>query len=102
DGMAIISAGSGARFRVSADHAERFQGLIADLEAMGVEIKGDQSGGYAKRNIRGSNKPSEHSFGRAIDLNWNENQMGSRGGSLVDQIGADRLREIAAKHGLKW
>lgn len=102
DGMAVISAGSGARFRVNADHATRFQGLIADLEALGVEIKGDQSGGYAKRNIRGSNKPSEHSFGRAIDLNWNENQMGSRGGSLVEQVGADKLRELAAKHGLKW
>lgn len=102
DGMAVIASGSGARFRVNADHASRFQGLITDLEAMGVEIKGDQSGGYAKRNIRGSNKPSEHSFGRAIDLNWNENQMGSSGGSLVDQIGADKLRELASKHGLKW
>lgn len=101
DGMSVIQTGSGAKFRVSSDHSTRFQGLISDLEQLGIDIKPDQSGGYANRNIRGSNTPSQHSFGKAIDLNWNENGVGSRG-AIVDQLGEEKIRELAAKHGLKW
>ncbi len=97
DGMATVSVGSGARFRVGGDYADRFAGALADLEAAGVEIKGDQSGGYANRNIRGTNKRSEHSFGRAIDINWNENAQGTKGA-----IDPDLARSIAKKWGLKW
>lgn len=97
DGMAVISAGSGARFRVNADHAARFQGLVADLEAAGVEIKPEQSGGYANRNIAGTSKKSEHAFGRAIDLNWSENARGTAG-----KLDPELARSLAAKHGLKW
>lgn len=97
DGMAVIASGSGAKFRVAADHAERFQGLMADLEAAGVNIDGSQSGGYANRNIAGTNKPSEHASGRAIDLNWNENARGTAG-----KIDPELARSLAAKHGLKW
>lgn len=97
DGMAVIAAGSGAKFRVNADHASRFQGLLADLEAAGVEIKPDQSGGYANRNIAGTSKRSEHAFGRAIDLNWNENARGTAG-----KLDPEMARSLAAKHGLKW
>ena len=97
DGMAVVAAGSGARFRVAHDHAERFQGLIADLEAAGVDIKPEQSGGYARRNIAGTNTPSQHASGRAIDLNWTENARGTAG-----RIDPELARSLAAKHGLKW
>lgn len=97
DGMAVLSTGSGAKFRVSADHAVRFQGLLADLEDAGVEIKADQSGGYAKRNIAGTNTASQHSFGRAIDLNWHENARGTKG-----KLDPELARSLAAKHGLTW
>jgi hypothetical protein len=98
--MSIITGRSGARLRVSSTYAERFAGLIADLEAEGVEIKPDQSGGYANRNIRGTNTPSRHSHGEAIDINWSENARGTKGS--IRQIGEDKIRALAAKHGLKW
>lgn len=98
----IVHAGSGAKFRVSGTYADRFAGFIADLEAAGVEVKGDQSGGYAKRNIRGTNTPSRHSHGEAIDINWHENAEG-KPGALAEKLGGDdKVRELARKHGLKW
>lgn len=97
----IVHAGSGAKFRVSGTYADRFAGLIADLEALGVEVKGEQSGGYAKRNIRGTNTPSKHSHGEAIDINWHENAEGKKG-SIAERIGDEKVRELARKHGLKW
>lgn len=97
DGMATVRTGSGAGFRVAGDHAERFAGAISDLEAAGVDIKGDQSGGYNPRNIRGTNTPSEHASGRAIDVNWAENAQGTKGA-----IDPELARSVAAKWGLKW
>jgi hypothetical protein len=97
DGMATIASGSGARFRVAGGYAERLAGAVADLEAAGVEIKADQSGGYADRNIAGTRTPSQHKFGRAIDINWDENARGTRG-----KIDPNVARAIARKWGLKW
>jgi hypothetical protein len=97
----VISTGSGAKFRVASAHTDRFAGFVSELESLGVEIKGDQSGGYAKRNIRGTNTPSKHSHGEAIDINWSENAEG-KPGSLSQRLGDEKIREIAARHGLKW
>lgn len=96
-----VTSRSGARFRVASPHAERFAGLIADLEAEGVEIKGDQSGGYAKRNIAGTNTPSRHSHGEAIDINWDENGRGARG-EMAKRLGPEKINEIAKRHGMTW
>lgn len=98
---AVIHAGKGAKFRVAAPYADRFAGFIADLEAEGIEVKGDQSGGYAQRNIRGTNTPSKHSHGEAIDINWHENAEG-KPGELSKRLGDEKVRALAAKHGLKW
>lgn len=97
----VITSGSGAKFRVASAHRDRFAGLIADLEKEGIEIKGEQSGGYAKRNIAGTNTPSRHSHGEAIDINWGENARGKRG-ELTKKLGAEKIREIAKKHGMTW
>ena len=98
--MSIIEA-PGAKFRVSSGYVDRFAGLIADLNAEGVQVKGDQSGGYANRNIAGTNVRSRHAAGEAIDINWSENARGAKG-SIAKQLGDDKIREIAARHGLKW
>lgn len=97
DGMATVTTGGGAKLHVNADHADRFKGLVDDLEANGVEIKGDQSGGYNPRNIRGTNTPSQHASGRAIDINWTDNAQGTKG-----QLDPEMARSLAAKWGLKW
>jgi hypothetical protein len=95
--LRTITSPSGARFTVAAEHADRFQALVNDLEARGYPIKADQSGGYNPRNIAGTNTPSLHSFGRAIDINWNENARGKPGA-----IPQDVALELAQKHGLTW
>lgn len=95
--LKVITSPSGARFSVAAEHADRFQALVNDLEAAGYPIKGDQSGGYNPRNIDGTNTPSLHTFGRAIDVNWNENARGKRG-----TIPEDVALRLAQKHGMTW
>lgn len=98
DPLVDVEAPSGARFTVHSDYADRFTGLVNDLHTAGYNINGDQSGGYNPRNIRGSsNTPSQHSFGRAIDINWTRNPVGGQG-----DIPSDLARELAKKHGLVW
>lgn len=98
---AIVTAGSGARVRVASAYADRFAGLLADLEAEGVKVDGSQTGGYNDRNIAGTNTKSRHAFAEAIDVNWTDNPRGGKS-ALVEQIGADKLRAIAERNGLRW
>ena len=95
--LKVITSPSGARFTVAADYADKFTGLIGDLEAQGYGINAKASGGYNPRNIRGTNKPSNHAFGRAVDINWDRNALGTKG-----DIPAEVARSLAAKHGMTW
>lgn len=92
--LKTITTKSGARFSVASDHADKFQTLLDRLEASGYQIDPAQSGGYNPRNIAGTNTPSQHSFGNAIDINWTRNARGKRGDidpalakSLADELG---------------
>lgn len=82
---------------VAAPYADRFKGLLDDLQAAGYGVQWGQSGGYNPRTIRGSTTPSQHAFGRAIDVNWDDNARGTRG-----NIPADLARQLAVKHGMTW
>ena len=113
---------SGAPFTVSPLHADRFGALVSDLERAGVRIDPSQSGGFANRNIAGTSVPSQHSFGRAVDVNWRDNPRAGPGGSLPDSdIARQHLerdmggstapitqmhpmiaREIAERNGMTW
>lgn len=95
--LTTITSPSGARFTVAADYAPKFQALIGDLESAGYGINPKVSGGYNPRNIAGTNKPSNHAFGRAIDINWDRNARGTKG-----DIPAELARSLAAKHGMTW
>jgi hypothetical protein len=95
--LKVITSPSGARFTVNAEHADRFQALVNDLEARGYPIKGEQSGGYNPRNIAGTNTPSKHAHGAAIDINWSENARGAPG-----KIPQELALELAQKNGLTW
>jgi hypothetical protein len=99
--LSRITTQSGAKFSVADKHVDRFSGLLRDLEAAGVPIDPESSGGYNDRNIAGTNKKSYHASGSAIDINWNENARG-KPGKIREIVPPDKLREIAAKHGLKW
>jgi len=92
-----VTAPNGASFTVAEDVADRFEGLIRDLEDAGYPIDPKQSGGYNPRNIRGTNKPSNHAFGRAIDVNWSNNPLGKEG-----DIPPELARTLSEKYGLRW
>lgn len=100
-GYTYVQSASGHKALVHADHAKKFQGLISDLEGTGYKIK--DIGGYNVRNIAGSNKPSQHSFGNAIDINHLENPVTYPGQKNYGQTNLPKnIRDIAKKHGLGW
>lgn len=93
-----VTSPSGVKFTVAKDAADAFTGLLTDLEGRGYKIDQGQSGGYNPRNIAGTDTPSLHSFGHAIDINSQWNQRGAHTDSdLPSNIG-----DIAKQHGLTW
>jgi D-alanyl-D-alanine carboxypeptidase len=47
--------------------------LSATVARHHYHLKAHDTGGYNCRSIRNKNKPSNHSWGLAVDLNWNDN-----------------------------
>lgn len=92
-----ITTPKGVRFTVAKEAAPAFQAFVSELEGRGYTFDQAHSGGYANRNIRGTDTPSQHSFGRAIDVNWHWNPRSSNTDDLPNDI-----NDLAAKHGLTW
>jgi hypothetical protein len=120
---AVVRAPSGVPFRVSPLHAGRFRNLAADIESRGVTIDPTQSGGFADRNIAGTNTPSRHSRGEAVDVNWGANpRTGAPLNPMVEMVDYEAgipvnpntpvppvtrippqiAREVAAANGMTW
>ena len=95
--LVTITTPGGARFSVAKAHQAAFQGLVNDLEAGGYALNPKTSGGFNSRYIAGTQTPSEHAFGRAIDVNWDENPRGGRG-----KIPRDVALSSADKYGMTW
>lgn len=95
--LVTVTAPNGAQWRVHREAAPAFQGLINDLAASGYEL--NSSGGFNYRQIRGSDRLSQHSFGNAIDINAATNPM--LNGELRTDMPSN-IGEIAAKYGLIW
>jgi hypothetical protein len=87
----------GYGLQVGSPHASKFQGLLDDLEAAGYKVDPRQSGGYNYRNIAGTNRLSNHAYGRALDVNWTDNARGTKG-----KIDPTLARTLAQKHGMVW
>ena len=87
----------GHSFGVNRQVAPIFVALLDDLWKAGYRTK--SIGGHADRNIAGTNTPSLHSYGFAIDIDPNLNpvQYGSNRHALPSNVGA-----LAAKYGLSW
>jgi hypothetical protein len=95
--LSTFDAPGGAKFTVARKVAPQFQGFLNELAGSGYSINPQASGGYNNRNIAGSNRPSQHAFGNAIDLNWDQNPRGTAKSNLPPNVG-----DIAAKYGLTW
>jgi hypothetical protein len=95
--LGTVISSRGAKFRVARQYQDQFQGLVNALEDRGYTINPKTSGGYNDRVIAGTNTPSEHAYGRAIDVNWDENARGIRG-----KIPADVALQVAKQYGMTW
>jgi hypothetical protein len=96
--LSTVTSPSGVTLRVAAPSAPQFQGLVNDLENSGYTLN-KTSGGYNDRMIAGTNTPSQHAYGRAIDINPDQNPQGASGKSTIPP---DLARSLAAKYGLTW
>jgi len=97
--LAWIEPVAGQKWQVYAPAAQAFEGLLGELAAQGYPLK--SSGGFNYRNMRGSDKLSQHAFGTAIDLNADTNPMLARGDAVKTDLPAN-IGEIAKKYGLEW
>jgi len=96
--LVTITAPGGARFTVARAYQPQFQGLIDYLAQHQYAIDPGTSGGFNPRMIAGTNTPSEHSYGRAIDVNWSANPRGGTPFNLPPEL----AREAARRFGMTW
>lgn len=99
--ITTLKTKSGKSFQVNSKYAKNFAGFIADLEATGYQIR--EIGGYRVSNIAGTNTPSWHGLGVAIDINPAQNPVtnGPAGRKPVTDMPSN-INEIANKWGLGW
>jgi hypothetical protein len=73
--MKVVRAG-GIALSVRAELAPLIERLVLETTARGYALRHGQCWGFANRAIRGTKKPSNHSWGLAVDLNAPANPMG--------------------------
>lgn len=75
-GTAVVTADrSGTRMSVHKRIARLVDLLLDETERRGYLLRAGQCGGYNCRPIGGTSTPSNHSWGLAVDLNWQSNPM---------------------------
>lgn len=67
-----VSAG-GVRVTVRTELAALVRELLTRTKKMGYTMDPASTGGYNCRYIGGTTTPSNHAYGRAVDINWNQN-----------------------------
>ena len=97
-GMVKLKTPGGIEYTVAAQYASNFKGFVDELEKSGYKIK--SIGGYANRNIAGTNTKSYHSLGAAIDINPSANPHLKDGRLQTDM--PPNVGAMAAKYGLGW
>lgn len=92
-----IRDGQGHTVQVNKSVADDFKAFLRALKRTGYDIH--SIGGYANRNIAGTNTRSLHSYGLAIDINPSANPVtyGRRSTNLPRGIG-----RLAARYGIAW
>lgn len=84
--------------------ANDVKSIFKEIADSGFRIISTQTGAYNYRNIAGSNKLSQHSYGTSIDINWNYNPMVSSNTKLPKSQYAvtSEVVNIFSKHGWDW
>ncbi len=82
-------------------YAERFQGLLNELQQRGYPISSLGEGGYSFRNVAGTGTLSNHAYGQALDINPAQNPQGYGAHGNWSQYGIDP-NALAKKYGLEY
>ena len=93
--LVTVTAPNGQQWRVNKASAPSFTAFLQDLSREGYSPT--SSGGFNNRNIRGSDRKSQHAFGTAIDIGAAANPMGGTASDMPPDVSA-----LAAKYGLEW
>lgn len=88
----------GLSFTVNKAAAPIFEAFVNDLWAQGYHPV--SVGGYNVRNIAGTNTPSLHSYGFAIDIDPTKNPVTWNGKNITSL--PPNIAALAAKYGLSW
>src|SRR6516225_5243478 len=99
--LKTVTTPGGAKFSVAEEYAPRFQGFVNDL-AQTYNIDPATSGGYNRRYIAGTETPSEHAYGRAIDVNWTQNPQGSTNFGIPPDIAHAAAKAADMDWGGDW
>jgi hypothetical protein len=67
--MKTLARSDGLKLGVRQEAVELFALLLDETERRGYDVKVGQTWGFANRAIRGTSRPSNHSWGLAIDIN---------------------------------
>jgi nucleoid-associated protein YgaU len=99
--MARVKADrSGTKVNVHKRIAALTDMLLDETERRGYKLRPEQCGGYNNRPIKGTTKPSNHSWGLAVDLNWNLNPE-SRDGKVHTNL-PSWVPQLWNRYGYAW
>lgn len=82
--MAHVKAPSGTAVNCHRRIARLVSTLFAVIEGRGYLLRQADTGAYVNRQIAGTNTPSNHSWGLAIDINWQSNPVSHDGKAHTD------------------
>jgi|JI10StandDraft_1071094.scaffolds.fasta_scaffold17527_4 hypothetical protein len=88
----------GVALLVHREIAPIVEALVNETVGRGYQLHSGQCWGYANRAIAGTNRPSNHSWGLAIDLNSTTNPMGP---TLVTDM-PPWLPDLWIRRGFRW
>lgn len=94
----VLARKDGLRLVVHRELAELVTILLDLTELMGYDVKPGQTWGFACRAIRGSSRPSNHSWATAIDVNSLENPQRR---PLTTRL-PKRVVDLWKAHGFRW
>lgn len=115
--VTAVTGGAGVRLPVRKELAPLIAALVRDLEqARGKPFRPEWCWGYANRAISGTNTPSNHSWGLAVDLDAPENPYLSAathraahplrktypGGRVLRSTMPNNVEAIATRWGFGW